>query len=191
VQLLRESLRRVRSFSRSKVLVCAGGAALFAAAAVAGVAAFASIGSSGPLPVSRPIDTTPARLPNLFQMPEYHSSVTVPADSAPVDLTPFAKIAPEAAVDAVTARVPGRASPALLENAQGNVVYAVLVTTSSGREVAVTVDAGTGLVLAQQSTDPSARSTNRARAAIPKPRPHGTHAREDERDAGDSGDSGD
>ena len=48
------------------------------------------------------------------------------------------------------AAVPGTAGTATLENENGNVVYSVIVTTSTGA-VDVKVDAGNGKVLAQDA----------------------------------------
>jgi uncharacterized membrane protein YkoI len=89
--------------------------------------------------------------------PTYQSSITVPQnpadENAPEDpageaaaLAGLAKISPEKASQAATAAIPGTAGTPQLEDENGNVVYAVEVTTPSG-VVEVKVDAGNGAVL--------------------------------------------
>jgi hypothetical protein len=91
------------------------------------------------------------------QDPSYTGSVTAPQDQGGAKetdenaaLAPLAKISAADATSAALAAVPGTAGTATLENENGNVVYSVIVTTSTGT-VDVKVDAGNGKVLAQDA----------------------------------------
>lgn len=98
------------------------------------------------------------------ESPSYKSSVSDPAGAAEADgtetsdaaeaakLQALAKITPAEAKSAALAAVPGTADKVELESENGNVVYGVEVTTSSG-SVDVKVDAGNGKVLSQQKDD--------------------------------------
>ena len=88
--------------------------------------------------------------------PDVTSSITV-ADSENVDesteatqLAALAKVTADEAGAAATAAVPGTVTGIRLENEDGSVVYTVEVSTTTGT-VDVTVDAGTGAVLAQEA----------------------------------------
>jgi hypothetical protein len=88
--------------------------------------------------------------------PSYTGSVTAPQSQGANEtdesaaLQPLAKISAADATKAALAAVPGTASTATLENENGNVVYSVVVTTSTG-SVDVKVDAGNGKVLSQDA----------------------------------------
>jgi uncharacterized membrane protein YkoI len=94
--------------------------------------------------------------------PSYQSSITVPEtpdipgasdgeQGEAAKLAPLAKVTPEQATAAATAKVPGSAGAVQLEDENGNVVYGVEVTTPDGKTVDVKVDAGTGAVVHQES----------------------------------------
>ncbi len=92
--------------------------------------------------------------------PSYRSSVTV-ADTQTEDeaaearqLESVAKISPEQAREAALRAVPGTARDPELENENGNVVYEVLVTETTGALTEVKVDAGNGSVLAREAEEP-------------------------------------
>ena len=87
--------------------------------------------------------------------PAYTASIIAPQGSGTESdenaaLAPLAKISSADATKAALAAVPGTAGAAVLENENGNVVYGVTITTSTG-STDVKVDAGTGKVLAQDS----------------------------------------
>ena len=87
--------------------------------------------------------------------PSCTASVTAPERSGTESnenaaLAPLAKVTPAAAAKAALATMPGTAGTPSLENENGNVVYAVSITTLTVI-VDVKVDAGTGKVLAQDS----------------------------------------
>ena len=88
--------------------------------------------------------------------PSYTGSVTAPQQQGTKEtdenaaLQPLAKISAADATKAALAAVPGTATTASLENENGNVVYSVIVTTSTGT-VDVKVDAGNGTVLSQDA----------------------------------------
>ena len=70
-------------------------------------------------------------------------------------LAPLAKVTPDQASAAATAKVPGTAGKVQLEDENGNVVYGVEVTSASGSRTDVKVDAGNGTVLHQEPNDES------------------------------------
>lgn len=81
------------------------------------------------------------------------------ADSA--KLTPLAKVTPEQASAAATAKVPGTAGKVELEDENGNVVYGVEVTAADGTKSDVKVDAGNGAVLSQESDNDTGGDTGK------------------------------
>jgi len=93
------------------------------------------------------------------QEPAYTSSITVDdtAESSEADeadaLAGLAKITADEARAAALAAVPGTAEEVELENENGNVVYGVEITDSSGATYDVKVDAGNGTILAQEADD--------------------------------------
>lgn len=120
----------------------------------AGVAAAATNSSS-----STPSGSTAASTATDTQQqdPSYQSSVTSPeqanqseADEAKA-LEAAAKISPDQARQAALAAVPGTAGSVSLDNENGNVVYSVQITDSSGTVTDVKVDAGNGSVLAKDA----------------------------------------
>lgn len=89
--------------------------------------------------------------------PKVAGSVAAPAEvkgatetDQAASLAPLAKITAADAVKAANAAVAGTASPAVLEDENGNVVFAVTIKTATG-SVDVKVDAGNGKILSQDS----------------------------------------
>lgn len=101
------------------------------------------------------------------QEPSYTGSVAAPAEqddatesaTSEADesaaLASLATVTPQEAEAAAVAAVPGTAGPAQLENENGYVVYGVEVTAADGSIIEVTIDAGTGDVLGQESDSDS------------------------------------
>ena len=89
--------------------------------------------------------------------PKVAGSVAAPAEvkgatetDQTASLAPLAKITAADAVKAANAAVAGTASPAVLEDENGNVVFGVTIKTATG-SVDVKVDAGNGKILSQDS----------------------------------------
>ena len=152
--------------SRTKRVVYAALAGLGITAGAAGVAAAAT--TQGTPRPSAAVQQAAGQsdAPDSGDSPSYQSSVTVPqspdtAGSAANEATntatlaPLAKVTPDQASAAATAKVPGTAGKVQLEDENGNVVYGVEVTTANGSRTDVKVDAGNGAVLHQDSDDES------------------------------------
>lgn len=137
----------MRDLSRTMKVVLGGAAAIGVALGAGGIAS--AVGGSNPPSVEA--DNT--------QEPSYSSSVTTAdteteneADESAA-LAGSAKITADEARDAALAAVPGTVGEVELENENGNVVYGVEITDSSGATYDVKVDAGNGTVLAQEADD--------------------------------------
>lgn len=100
-----------------------------------------SAAATGNLPTQRESNEGPEQ--------SYTSSVTA-ADNAKPD--GLAKISTEQAATAA-AGIGGTTGTPTLENENGNIVFTIEVTKPSGEKIDVTVDAGNGSVLAQETAD--------------------------------------
>lgn len=134
-----------------------GGLGIFAGAA--GIAAAAT---RQPSPTTPPAASAESADRNEAPETTYRSSVTLAEQPGAPELSDaeelkqlqgLAKISAADAEAAATAAVPGKASPAELEDEDGNVVFDVHVTAADGTVTEVIVDAGNGKVLHQEKDD--------------------------------------
>ena len=99
------------------------------------------------------------------QDPSYDGSIAAPAEDDTLtdaeetaQLEALATVTADEAAAAASAAVPGEVVEVELDDENGSVVYSVEIVDSSGAEIDVKVDAGTGEVLDQQIDDDDASS---------------------------------
>lgn len=149
----------MKSPSKTKRVVygAIGGLGLFAGAA--GLASATTGQSTTPTSVSASSEQGDGN-----ETPTYQSSVQSPetpeaaengveqSDAAEAaQLAPLAKVSETDASAAATAAVPGTVAKVELSNENGNVVYDVEVKAADGTKTDVTIDAGNGKVLGQET----------------------------------------
>ncbi len=154
----------MKSPSKTKRLVygAIGGLGIFAGAA--GLASAATSQTTTPTTVQAPGNGETAGQGDTNEAPTYKSSVQSPespeaaengveqSDAAEAaQLAPLAKVSETDASAAATAAVPGTVAKVELSNENGNVVYDVEVKAADGTKTDVTIDAGNGKVLAQET----------------------------------------
>jgi len=138
--------------SRFKKRLYAGAVALGLVVGSVGIAAASTSGSADA--------TAPADDTTEVHEPTYTGSVQAPAEDHSLSdadeakqLEPLATISADEAARAATGAVSGDVGEVELDNENGAVVYSVEVTDAAGAQTEVTVDAGNGTVLSQQSDD--------------------------------------
>jgi uncharacterized membrane protein YkoI len=140
---------------RTKRVVAGAAVATALVAALGGVAAARSTGTTQP-------GQSTAATQSDQQDPKLNGSVTVPNEQdtgqetndneaqEAAELAKLAKVSKDEAIAAATQAVPGEAGKVELDNENGTVVWSVEVT-SGGSHVDVKVDAGNGKVLAKDA----------------------------------------
>lgn len=169
--------------SKAKRVIYAGLAGLGITAGAAGISAAATNQPTPSTPSATqvaPSSTDTQESGDTTDAPSYKSSVTVPqtpdassngSDNETADaatLAPLAKVTPEQASAAATAKVPGTVGKVQLEDEDGNVVYGVEVTAADGTVTDVKVDAGNATVLAQDSGKESDKESGTEKADTEK-----------------------
>lgn len=138
--------------SRFKKRLYAGAVTLGLVVGSVGIAAAATSGSADA--------TAPAGDTTEVHEPTYTGSVQAPAEDDSLSdadeakqLEQLATISAHEATKAATGSVSGDVGEVELDNENGAVVYSVEITDAAGTKTEVTVDAGDGTVLSQQSDD--------------------------------------
>jgi hypothetical protein len=143
---------------RSRGVLLGAGLLAVALAGATGIALAQSSNGSKPPPVRELDDTSPGKSSSVTVAPSQPGTETDEGTA----LQGLAKITPDQAKAAAVAVVPGNATKVELENEDGNVVYAVEVTGTDGKQTDLKIDAGNGAVLSKESESGDSQSVDEA-----------------------------